>query len=183
MYPAPALTTVSVAGLSEGLEGVVRPGHFAGVATVVAKLLMIAQPSHAFFGEKDYQQLLIVRRMVADLDIAVRIEAVPTMREPDGLALSSRNTYLGPAERRVAPALNRELAAVAREVAGGQVACLDAAQQASARLIAAGFTAVDYLGVFDAESLQPLTRVAGPARVLGAARLGRTRLIDNVPVG
>jgi pantoate--beta-alanine ligase len=183
IYPRPLATGITVAGLTEPLEGVFRPGHFTGVATVVAKLLMIAQPSHAFFGEKDYQQLLVVRRLVEDLDIPVRIEAVPTVREPDGLALSSRNRYLAPEERRIAPALHRTLAELAAEVAGGRADCAAAAMAAVARLRAAGFAAVDYVTVADAATLAPLARVTGPARVLGAARVGRTRLIDNLPVG
>jgi pantoate--beta-alanine ligase len=183
IYPRPLLTGITVSPLGDMLEGAFRPGHFAGVATVVTKLLMIAQPSHAFFGEKDYQQLLVVRRLVEDLDIPVRIEAVPTLREPDGLALSSRNRYLAPAERAVAPLLYRSLADLAAEVADGRADCAAAAARATGRLRQAGFDAVDYLLVADAASLAPLTRVAGPARVLGGARIGRTRLIDNVPIG
>jgi pantoate--beta-alanine ligase len=183
IYPRPLLTGITVAGLGDTMEGHFRPGHFAGVATVVTKLLMIAQPSHAFFGEKDYQQLLVVRRMVEDLDMPVGIEAVPTWREPDGLALSSRNRYLTPAERAVAPLLYRSLADLAAEVADGRADCAPAAARATERLRQAGFDAVDYVAVADAATLAPLTRVAGPARVLGAVRIGRTRLIDNVAVG
>jgi pantoate--beta-alanine ligase len=182
MYPRPGLTTITVAGLSASAEGAFRPGHFAGVATVVAKLLMIVQPTHGFFGEKDYQQLMVVRRMVVDLDIPVRIEPVATVREPDGLALSSRNRYLSPEQRRIAAALNRELQIVARAAEAG-ADCAGAAREASERLIRAGFDAVDYIIVADAATLRPLARVTGKARVLGAARIGRTRLIDNVAVG
>ena len=182
IYPRPLLTGVTVAGLSDGMEGRFRPGHFAGVATIVAKLLMIAQPSHAFFGEKDYQQLLVVRRLVEDLDIPVRIEAVPTLREPDGLAMSSRNRYLTPVERGIAPTLYRSLSDLAAEVADGRADCAAAAARATERLRQAGFDSVDYIIVADAATLAPLARVTGPARILGAARIGRTRLIDNIAV-
>jgi pantoate--beta-alanine ligase len=181
MYPEPGVTTVAVSGVSEPAEGAFRPGHFAGVATVVTKLLMIVQPTHAFFGEKDYQQLQVIRRMVRDLDIPVRIEAVPTMREADGLAMSSRNRYLSPDERHIAASLNRELRAVAAAAAAG-ADCVAAADDAGDRLKQAGFDTVDYVLVVDAATLQPLVRVTGAARVMAAARIGRTRLIDNVPV-
>jgi pantoate--beta-alanine ligase len=182
MYPDGFATTVTVDGLTEGLCGARRPGHFAGVTTVVAKLLGQCQPDLACFGEKDYQQLLAVRRMVRDLDMPVRIIGVPTVRESDGLAMSSRNAYLGADERRIAPALNRAIAAVAQRVANGGADCAAACAEARAALLAAGFASVDYVEVRDAETLAPLGRVAGPARVLAAARLGKARLIDNVPV-
>ncbi len=181
MYPEGFSTTVTVAGVSEGLCGDHRPGHFAGVATVVTKLLLQTLPDVAYFGEKDYQQLIVIRRLARDLDIPVEIAGVPTVREPDGLALSSRNAYLTEAERRVAPHLNRVLREVARTVAaGGDVAAATSAGLAALR--AAGFDGVDYLEVRDAETLAPVRRLAGPARVLAAVRLGRTRLIDNEPV-
>jgi pantoate--beta-alanine ligase len=181
MFPPGHATVVHVAGLSEVLCGRHRPGHFDGVATVVSKLLLQTLPDAAFFGEKDYQQLLIVRRLVRDLDIPVRIEGMATVREPDGLALSSRNAYLSAAERQIAPALAATLGDLARRLAGGgEVA--GAVVEGRARLSAAGFTAIDYLEVCDAGTLQPLERVTGPARVLAAVWLGDTRLIDNVPV-
>ena len=180
MYPPGFALAVRVGGVSEGLDGAFRPGHFEGVATVVAKLLLQCLPDAAYFGEKDYQQLMVVRRLVRDLDIPVRIEGVPTLRETDGLALSSRNVYLSPEERRTAPLLYRVLCdAAARIIGGGDVAgVLD---QGVAVLRGGGF-AVDYLELRDAADLTPVELLAGPARLLAAARLGRTRLIDNIGV-
>ncbi|WP_250265928.1 pantoate--beta-alanine ligase [Rhodovastum atsumiense] len=182
MYPGGYATTVSVARLTEGLCGAFRPGHFDGVATVVTKLLLQGLPDVAFFGEKDYQQLLVIRRLVADLDIPVRIEGVPTVREPDGLALSSRNVFLSPGQRRVATALPRTLAAIAARLAqdGRDVAAQEA--WGLAELRAAGFDAIDYLELRDADTLAPIDVVVRPARVLAAVRLGTTRLIDNMPI-
>ena len=183
MYPRPQLTAVTVGGsITEGLCGPFRPGHFQGVATVVAKLLLMAMPDRGFFGEKDYQQLQVLKRMARDLDMPVEIVGMPTVREPDGLALSSRNRYLSPEERKTALALYRELTSVADAVRDGRVACVQVAEAAGRALLAAGFDKVEYLTVVDAESLAPLDRVGGPARVAAAARLGRTRLIDNVAV-
>ena len=180
MYPEGFATNVSVAGVSEGLCGAARPGHFDGVATVVAKLFSQVQPDIAVFGEKDYQQLAVIRRMAADLDLPVEIVGVPTQRAPDGLALSSRNSYLSPAEREAAVALPRALHAAAEAIrARGEVAA--ALAQARARLEAAGFEP-EYIELRDADSLAPVHRLERPARLLAAARLGRTRLIDNVPV-
>ena len=180
MYPAGFATAVSVSGVSEGLDGAVRPGHFDGVATVVAKLFNQVRPDAAYFGEKDFQQLAVIRRMVADLDMPVEIVGVPTQREDDGLALSSRNVYLDTDERARAIALPRALGVAARAIAGGGDVgdTLDIAQQA---LIAAGF-AVDYLALADAETLQLDPTPDRPRRLLVAARLGTTRLIDNVAV-
>lgn len=182
MYPAGFLTAISVAGLTGGLCGLSRPGHFDGVATVVAKLLLQAAPDVAFFGEKDYQQLLVVRRLAQDLDIPVEIAAGPTVREPDGLAMSTRNGYLSADERAAAPALNQALREVAARVADGNTDCGDACANARDAVAAAGFRAVDYITVCDAETLAPVERVTGPSRVLGAAWLGRARLIDNLAV-
>ncbi len=181
MYPEGFSTTVSVGVVAEGLCGRFRPGHFAGVATVVAKLLLQSGADVACFGEKDYQQLQVIRRVARDLDIAVRIEGVPTVREPDGLALSSRNRYLSPQERAVAPALQRVLSATALRIAQGAeiAAALDAGR---AELAAAGFTRIDYLEASDAETLAPLALADRPGRLLAAVWLGRTRLIDNVPL-
>lgn len=184
MYPTGFATTVSVGALTAGLEGAHRPGHFEGVATVVMKLLLQALPDIAFFGEKDFQQLQVITRMAADLDIPVLIEGVPTVREADGLALSSRNERLTADERRNAPALARVLRAVAARAAAEEPV-MPAIAWAEAELLAAGFSAVDYIAVCDAATLQPLEKVdsGAPARVLGAAHLGAVRLIDNVAVG
>ena len=186
IYPLGFATAVKVRGLTEGLCGASRPHHFEGVTTVVTKLLLQALPDAAYFGEKDYQQLQVIRRLVRDLDIPVRIEGVATVREADGLALSSRNAYLSPAERRIAPALHRTLrdlceslvaaAPVSAEVVAREV---DGAKRA---LEAAGFTRIEYLEVRDAETLEPATELSRPARALAAAWLGDTRLIDNWPV-
>jgi len=181
VYPTGFSTTVTVGALGEPLEGEFRPGHFAGVATVVAKLLLMALPDAAYFGEKDYQQLQVIRRLTRDLDIPVAIVGVPTVREADGLALSSRNRYLSPADRAVAAALPRVMRETVATLAGGTLATpvLAAGRQA---LLAAGFASVDYLALVDPATLQPLDRVAGPARLLAAAHAGRTRLIDNWPI-
>jgi pantoate--beta-alanine ligase len=182
MYPTGFSTSISVGALAQGQCGRFRPGHFAGVATVVTKLLQQAQPDVACFGEKDWQQLQVIRRVVRDLDIPMRIEGVATVREADGLALSSRNAYLSAEERAAAPALQRVLREVARRIedgAGDLTSVLDAAV---AELGRAGFTKIDYVEALDAEMLTPLTRGTRPGRVLAAAWLGRTRLIDNVPV-
>jgi len=176
------LTTVHVAEITDGLCGPLRPGHFDGVATVVTKLLMIALPDRAFFGEKDYQQLQVIKRMVRDLAMPIEIVGMPTVREQDGLAMSSRNRYLKTTERATARALHRELMAVARAVRDGQASCPAAASDAAKALLTAGFDKVEYLTVVDATSLRPVEHVAGPARVIAATRLGRTRLIDNVAV-
>jgi pantoate--beta-alanine ligase len=177
MYPAGSTTTIDPGPLGTELEGAVRPGHFAGVLTVVAKLFHIVAPDVAFFGEKDYQQLVLVRRMATDLDFPLAVVGVPTVREPDGLALSSRNAYLSPEDRPLAATLQRALAAGAGVSARGPEAVLATAQ---AVLDAEPALAVDYLALRDAD-LGPDPR-AGRARLLVAARLGTTRLIDNVAV-
>jgi pantoate--beta-alanine ligase len=181
MYPGAHATRVSVGGPANTLENEFRPGHFDGVATVVAKLLLQALPDVALFGEKDYQQLLVIRRMVRDLDVPVRIHGVPTVREADGLALSSRNAYLTAAERAIAPTLHRTITAVAQAVAEGGSPEREASLAAGA-LVRTGFRKVDYVAVRDAETLGPVSDASRPARVLAAAWLGRARLIDNVPV-
>jgi pantoate--beta-alanine ligase len=183
MYPAGFATVIRVTGLTESLCGAHRSGHFDGVATVVSKLLIQSLPDAAFFGEKDYQQLMVVRRLARDLDLPLQIEGVPTVREPDGLALSSRNAYLSPDERRLAPTLIRVL----RSIAAAAVRQPDAAAPEVARGIAelelAGF-AVEYLEIREADTLAPVSsEITGPSRILVAARLGRTRLIDNLPLG
>jgi pantoate--beta-alanine ligase len=182
MYPAGFVTTVTVPDLSAEMEGAARPHHFAGVATVVTKLLNQAQADLAFFGEKDYQQLLVIRRLARDLDIATRIVGVPTVRDVDGLALSSRNAYLGPEERNIAPALYRTLKDLAAALGAGQAPSADLLASARASLVQTGFASVDYLDLRDAETLEPLDKADRPARLLVAARLGKTRLIDNLAV-
>ena len=181
MYPPGGATTITVGGVADALEGAHRPGHFAGVATVVAKLLLQSLPDVAYFGEKDYQQLLVVRQMVRDLDIPARIAGVPTLRESDGLALSSRNAYLSADERRIAPLLHRTLEDSAAAIGQRPDAVAAALAQGLATLRAGGFVP-DYLELRDAETLAPRSGLNGPARLLAAVRLGNTRLIDNVPV-
>jgi pantoate--beta-alanine ligase len=182
MYPPGSATTVSVAGpATVGLEDRFRPTHFAGVSTVVAKLLVQALPDVAIFGEKDFQQLKVIARMARDLHLPVSIRGGVTEREPDGLALSSRNRYLSPAERARAPRLHRALQQGAAAIRAG-AAPNTAAAEAAAALAAAGF-AVDYVAARDAGTLEPVASpAAGPIRLLAAARLGRTRLIDNIAV-
>jgi pantoate--beta-alanine ligase len=182
MYANDAATTVTVARLTDHLCGPFRPRHFAGVATIVTKLLLQSLPDAAYFGEKDYQQLQVIRRLARDLDIPVHIVGVPTVRDADGLALSSRNAYLSPHERSAAMALPRTLNAIAERLARS---AQDVAQQIAwgrGELSAAGFTKIDYVEVCDAESLQPISEAREPARVFAAAWMGRTRLIDNVPI-
>lgn len=181
MYPAGFATSVRIGSVAEGLESAIRPHFFHGVATVVAKLLIQCGPDVAVFGEKDFQQLLVVRRLVRDLDLPVEIVPGPTVRESDGLAMSSRNAYLSAEERRIAGSFNRVLKDMAREVESGA----DLAQ-ATARgreaLLRAGFLEVQYLELRDAETLAPIDKLTRPARVLGAVTLPSTRLIDNWPV-
>ena len=179
MYPAGACTVIEVAGPSAGFEGAARPGHFRGVATVVGKLLHQVGPALALFGEKDWQQVQVVRRMVEDLDWPVRIVAVPTMREADGLAMSSRNRFLTEAERGVSPALYRVLMDVAAGLAAGRVGAVAAGEEA---LRSAGF-GPEYLALVDGPSMTPLEAVRPGARLVCAARLGTVRLLDNVAVG
>lgn len=181
MYPPGFATTVTVGGVSEGLCGAFRPGHFAGVATVVTKLLLQALPDVALFGEKDYQQLQVIKRFARDLDIPVTIAGVTTIREADGLALSSRNAYLTPDERAAAPKLNALLRDIAGRLAAGEAAAGLLAAGVTA-LAEAGFGPVQYLEFRDAETLAPLAGASAPGRLLVAAYLGKTRLIDNIPV-
>jgi pantoate--beta-alanine ligase len=181
MYPDGFATNVIVSSVSTPLEGEMRPHFFGGVATVVTKLLLQCLPDAAFFGEKDYQQLLVIKRLTRDLDIPVEIIGCATVREGDGLAMSSRNFYLSANERRSAAQLNRVLhEAISALHAGVGVAKVEA--EAATKLTAAGFSCVDYVAVRDAETLHPIAALTHPARILAAAWLGKTRLIDNMAV-
>jgi pantoate--beta-alanine ligase len=181
MYPPGFATTVSVKGLSERWDGEARPGHFAGVATVVAKLLCAVRPDVAIFGEKDFQQLAVIRRMTQDLQLGVEILGHPTIRDADGLALSSRNAYLSAAERQYALALPQALNEAAAQIQSG-APVTDSLARAKEQLIAAGFSRIDYVALVNALTLEPLDRAGGPMRLIAAAVIGRTRLIDNIAV-
>jgi pantoate--beta-alanine ligase len=179
MFPDSPLTTVTVAGLSDGLEGAMRPGHFAGVATIVAKLFAITGACRAYFGEKDYQQLAVIRRLAADLGFPVDVVGCPTVRDADGLALSSRNAYLTPEQRAAAPVLYEALLAGRRAIEAGEV------DPAAVRRVMAGTVAAQPLCVLEyaevvSADLTPLPRLTGELRLLIAARVGRARLIDNL---
>ncbi len=182
MYPPGFSTGVMVAGLTEGLCGEHRPGHFGGVATVVTKLLLQALPDEAFFGEKDFQQLRVIQRMSRDLDIPVEILGVPTVREADGLALSSRNRHLSQSQRRAAPALHATLTEMARRLTEEGESAADAEAWGRRQLAEAGFEKVEYLELRDEEKLQLLERPQAPCRLFAAAWLGAVRLIDNLKV-
>ena len=182
IYPPGFATTVSVAGVSEGLCGAFRPGHFDAVATVVAKLLLQTGADVAFFGEKDYQQLHVIRRMARDLDIPVAIVACPTIRDPDRLAISSRNVQLSPENRNRAPLLAATLFAAAERIAAGEPLA-GILRESITALGAAGFGTVEYLELRAESDLRALECLDEPARLLVAAYLGSTRLIDNVAVG
>ncbi len=181
LYPPGFATNISVRGVSERWEGEHRPGHFDGVATVVAKLLLAVRPDLAIFGEKDWQQLAVIRRVEADLGLGVAILGHPTVREADGLAMSSRNALLTADERRRAVALPEAMSEAARRILrGGEVSA--ALHEAQRQLRAAGFSEVDYLALVDGDSLEPLERQGENMRMLAAARLGKVRLIDNIAV-
>lgn len=181
MYPRGFATAMSMRGPALGLETEFRPHFFGGVAIVVAKLLIAAMPDIAMFGEKDYQQLLVIRRMTADLGLPIEIAGSAIVRERDGLAMSSRNAYLSAQERKVAGQLNLVLkAAIARLKKGDRIADVEFA--ASAALVEAGFDSVDYVAVRDAETLEKIEDLSRPARILAAAKIGATRLIDNMAV-
>ncbi|MBL4613605.1 MAG: pantoate--beta-alanine ligase [Magnetovibrio sp.] len=183
MYPVGAVSEVHVPSLDSHLEGKFRPGHFTGVATIVSKLLLQTGTDHAFFGEKDFQQLQVIKTLTRDLCIACEIHGVETLREDSGLAMSSRNMYLTEAERIIAPSLNAVLCQVAKDFCAGGFGP-DLCTAAQNKLVAAGFGPVDYVAIADAATLQPQDSydAARPARVLVAAQLGRTRLIDNISV-
>ncbi len=180
IYPSGFSTLVDPGPLATILEGVVRPGHFVGVATVVTRLLSLVAPDHAFFGEKDYQQLLVIRRVVADLALPVAIHGISTVRAPDGLALSSRNAYLSADERTRALVLPQTLIGAAAALSAG-TPVIEALQAGSRRIEFAGLN-LDYLALCDTSTLAPITVMNSPARLLVAAKCGATRLIDNVPV-
>jgi len=181
MYPEGFATNITVADVSEQMDGAARPGHFDGVATVVAKLFNQVCPDVAVFGEKDFQQLAVIRRMTLDLDFRTEIIGVPTQREDDGLAMSSRNAYLTGADRARAVALPRALGEAARALGNGAgvTAVLASAREA---LLMGGFDSVDYVELVDAETLQSAVVPGRPARLLAAAHLGGTRLIDNIAI-
>jgi pantoate--beta-alanine ligase len=180
MYPPGAQTFVQVRGLSQGLCGDKRPGHFDGVATIVSKLFNIVQPHVALFGEKDYQQLAVIRQMTRDLDFGIEIVGMPIVREPDGLAMSSRNAYLSPDERRRALGLSKGLAAARALLASGERGAARLAEAARAEVLAAAPDArIDYIELRDADTLAPIERVERPALLALAVFVGATRLIDN----
>ena len=180
MYPEGFATTVRIAGLSEKMCGAFRPGHFDGVCTVVAKLLAIVQPDAAYFGEKDAQQLAIVRRMAADLNLPLEIRGCPLVREPDGLAMSSRNAYLSPEERQQALAISAALADTRKAIESGERDAAAVADMLRRRLQAARGVELQYVAVVDPDTLADLDRIGGQALVAVAAKVGATRLIDNV---
>lgn len=181
VYPEGFATKVTVGGVSEPLEGAMRPGHFDGVATVVSKLFGMTQAGRAFFGEKDWQQLQVVKRLVEDLNIATRIIGCPTIREEDGLAMSSRNVRLSAAERAQAPVLHAEMQKAAEAMRAGTPVA-EALEAATRAITAGGFGAVEYLELRTVDGLRPATDLSEPARLLAAAWLGDVRLIDNIAV-
>lgn len=181
MYPAGFSTTIKIAKLSDCLCGATRPGHFEGVATVVAKLFAQVRPDIALFGEKDWQQLVIIRRLAIDLDLNVEIIGVPIVRDADGLALSSRNAYLSDDQRSAACALPKALHDAGSAIAAG-ADITDTVGKARHTLTAAGFAPIDYVAVVDVNTLEPLTIFTKEARILAAARMGSTRLIDNLAI-
>lgn len=180
MYPPGAATRVRVGGLTDGLCAVHRPGHFDGVATVVTKLLNLVQPDRAYFGLKDYQQYLVIRRLVRDLDLPVQVIGCPTVREADGLALSSRNAYLSPTERLQAGVLYRALCAARDSVREGITDAAALRRELEALILSAGPAVIDYVELVDPETLRPLDPLRPPLLAALAVRIGRTRLIDNL---
>ena len=182
MYPSQQLTFTEVLRVSDHLCGASRPGHFRGVATVVLKLFNIVQPDRAFFGEKDAQQLAVIRRMSVDLNVPVTIVGVATVREPDGLAISSRNRYLSPEHRKIAPVLYRALQEAEKQVRAGERDAAKVRQAAMKVLHQEPAVQVEYVEVVDSSEMQPVARVDGDIRIAAAVWLGSTRLIDNVLV-
>lgn len=183
MYPENATTTVHVDGLTTGLCGAHRPGHFDGVTTVVAKLFEILPADRAFFGEKDYQQLVVIKRMVSDLNMSIEIVACPTLREDDGMALSSRNRYLSPEHRAQAGAISRALFDAEEQVRNGLIDATRVVETVRSTIQHAGPCAIDYVELVNATTLVPLSRIDPPARLCVAVRIGGCRLIDNIAIG
>ena len=182
MYPAPPECGVDIGRLGDHLCGKFRPGHFRGVATVVLKLLQIVQPHRAYFGEKDAQQLAIIRRVVADFNVPATVVEVPTVREADGLAMSSRNRHLTADERRMATCLYRSLQEASRMIAGGERNAATVRQAAAAAIDHSDALKLEYLEIVDPDTMQPVDQIAAPVRIAGALWVGKTRLIDNVLV-
>jgi pantoate--beta-alanine ligase len=183
MYPPGFDSWVEVGRLAERLEGAARPGHFRGVATVVAKLFNIVRPDRAYFGQKDAQQLLVIKKMTSDLDMGIEVVAVPTVREPDGLAMSSRNTYLNAGERKQAAVLYQSLTLAQKLFAGGEKDAKAILKQMTALIGQQPLADIEYISIADAETLEELDKVKPPALFSMAVRFGKTRLIDNVVVG
>jgi pantoate--beta-alanine ligase len=183
MYASPQITFVEVTRITDHLCGAFRPGHFRGVATVVLKLFNIVQPDFAYFGEKDYQQLCVIRRLVEDFNLRLIIVPIATYRESDGLAMSSRNVYLTPAERAAAPALYRTLTLAREKIASGETGAATIKAAAMSVLAAEPLIRVQYFEIVDPYEVQPVTSVAGPVRIAAAIFIGKTRLIDNVAAG
>lgn len=182
MYPPGSLTTVTVARLTDGLCGAHRPGHFTGVTTAVAKLFSIVQPDAAFFGQKDAQQAAVIRRMVRDLDFPIEIVVCQTVREPDGLALSSRNVYLSPSERQQALSLSGALRWAEEQIRAGRRDTAELVQEMRRRIESAGLCLIDYIEIVDADELTPQAVADEHCLIALAVRIGRTRLIDNIVV-
>jgi len=180
MYPEGFDRWVEVGGVTERLEGACRPGHFRGVATVCAKLFDIVHPARAYFGQKDAQQVVVIKKMVADLDMNLEVVALPTVREPDGLAMSSRNTYLSPEERQAALVLHQALNLAQKLYARGEKDAERIRQEMTALIQKQPLASIDYVSVADAETLEELQKVKPPALVSLAVKIGKTRLIDNV---
>lgn len=183
VYPPGYSSYVVVEGLTDRLEGAARPGHFRGVATVVCKLFTVIEPDQAYFGQKDAQQVLVIRRMTRDLNLPVELVVCPTIREPDGLALSSRNIFLDPAERRAAPAIYQGLSAAAAQYGAGERQAEILRALVRSAIESAGLFQIEYISVADPETLIELDVVSGRALISLAARLGTTRLIDNIVLG
>jgi pantoate--beta-alanine ligase len=183
MYPPGFNSWVEVGSITEKLEGAARPGHFRGVATVVAKLFNIVRPDKAYFGQKDAQQLLVIKKMAADLDMGVEVIAVPTVREPDGLAMSSRNTYLNAEERKQAAVLYQSLKLAQKLYADGEKDAKTVREQMTALIGQQPLADIEYISIADAETLDELDKLKPPALISMAVRFGKTRLIDNVVVG
>lgn len=182
MYPTPILTTVTVADITARFEGASRPEHFAGVATVVAKLFSMVGSCRAYFGEKDYQQLAVVRRMATDLSMPVEVVGCPIIREPDGLAMSSRNVYLSAAQRAAAPVLHRSLVDAVDAVSAGERSVAEVEAVVAGAIDAEPEAELDYAALVHAATLEPASSVGGEQRLLVAARFGTTRLLDNIAI-